>query len=507
GGPNWGKDYPGGIGSGIYDVRRLRVVCYDGEDLARPAGTLRTRLFSQVSGGRDLPYLTVDSADRPWLFFRHKQSRRYELPDGRITSQAVWGVYATHYDGQTWAAPTFMPNSYGHNDQRLSVCFTRWGEMWVAYAGDGRTYRSPEPFNNEVYVGRVRVPPGPPVEHVFAELEPDRDPKALPQRRPPPQKEPYEISLGEKTYKLLWGDLHRHTDISWDGPNDGSLQDMYRYAIDAADLDFVATTDHGAGQGREYPWWRTQKCADMYEVRGFFTPLFGYERSVRYPFGHRNVIQPVRGIHPVTVFKDVHGLKGLAPDDTERLWAALVPSQNVVIPHTSATNMGTNWSSHNPELERLVEIHQGARNSYECEGGPKAIAEGTPDAVAQGYAPSGFVWNALGKGYRMGFVSSSDHGSTHLGFAAVFAESRSRQAIFEALKKRRTYAASDFIILDMRMGKHFMGEEFETSSLPALSVRAKGVHSLLRVDVIKNSSVIYTKKGDGKQIEFEFMDA
>ena len=51
--------------------------------------------------------------------------------------------------------------------------------------------------------------------------------------------------FGGKRYELFFGDLHRHTDISLCfAPSDGSIDDAYRYAIDAAPLDFLGITDH-----------------------------------------------------------------------------------------------------------------------------------------------------------------------------------------------------------------------------------------------------------------------
>jgi len=44
----------------------------------------------------------------------------------------------------------------------------------------------------------------------------------------------YRIEVNGKTYRPLRGEFHRHTEISADGGADGSLEDMWRYAIDAA---------------------------------------------------------------------------------------------------------------------------------------------------------------------------------------------------------------------------------------------------------------------------------
>ena len=44
------------------------------------------------------------------------------------------------------------------------------------------------------------------------------------------------------------------------------------------------------------------------------------------------------------------------------------------------------------------------------------------------------------------FESSSDHTSTHISYAMVFAEENSREAIVAAMKKRHTYASTTNIL-------------------------------------------------------------
>ncbi len=106
----------------------------------------------------------------------------------------------------------------------------------------------------------------------------------------------HKIEFGGKTYHIYRGDLHRHTDMSIDGMGDGSVADLHRYALDAAALDFVLVSDHNLGNDQEYPWWRTAEGeSDLYTIGGSFISLYGYERSVPYPNGHRNIVWPERG--------------------------------------------------------------------------------------------------------------------------------------------------------------------------------------------------------------------
>ncbi|HXM45967.1 MAG TPA: DUF3604 domain-containing protein [Bryobacteraceae bacterium] len=179
-------------------------------------------------------------------------------------------------------------------------------------------------------------------------------------------------------YRILRGDLHRHTSLSTDGIGDGSLWDFYRYALDAASLDFSTVTDHQGG-GTSYNWWKTQKSTDLFPNPGRLTTLYAYERSVVYPNGHRNIVFTHRGV-PIL---QIDPAEQTGPDSG----GGPLRSASVVLPylrryngiafrHTTATNQGTDWQDHNGTLEPLVEGYQGYRVVYEHEGGPKgATAE------------------------------------------------------------------------------------------------------------------------------------
>src|SRR5262249_61865343 len=72
----------------------------------------------------------------------------------------------------------------------------------------------------------------------------------------------YRVEAGGQKYQLLRGEFHRHTEISWDGGPDGSLEDMFRYAIDCAGFDWIGCGDHGNGPRREDSGGVIQKMTD-----------------------------------------------------------------------------------------------------------------------------------------------------------------------------------------------------------------------------------------------------
>ena len=133
------------------------------------------------------------------------------------------------------------------------------------------------------------------------------------------------------------------------------------------------------------------------------------------------------------------------------------------------------------------------------------MARGASEA-AGGWRPLGMVWNALAMQYKLGFQSSSDHGSTHISFAVAIAEAPTRAAIFDAFKKRHCYAATDNIVLDVRSGDHLMGEEFTASGPVTLKVSAVGTGPIRRVAIIRNFVYVYTTEPKSDRVNFTWTD-
>ncbi len=125
------------------------------------------------------------------------------------------------------------------------------GGVVFVHNTDGR-YTTPNKIQNMIYVSYLDLP-GDPVEPKLkqrgAGFKKDAD-AAKDEKEAVKRIRDYRIEAGGKKYQLLRGDFHRHTEISWDGGPDGSLEDFFRYSIDAAAFDWVACTDHDNGAGR-----------------------------------------------------------------------------------------------------------------------------------------------------------------------------------------------------------------------------------------------------------------
>jgi hypothetical protein len=324
----------------------------------------------------------------------------------------------------------------------------------------------------------------------------------------PPEPARYTAAAGGGKLSVYWGDMHRHTDVSSHRFTDGSIEDTYRYATDVARLDFLAPTDHVATggptpeniQGDDYHWWRAQEAADLHSLSRVFVPIYAYERSKQSPGGHRNLLYLKRGAVPIP-----GNVRDPKDNDPAPLWERLRGQQVLVTPHTPADVMQPliTWPDAKPDFEPLLEIYQGLRSSYEYRGAPPEGRLGGTQTEEPGH----FFQDALAKGLRYGVQASSDHLATHINFTGVFAEDLTREALFAAMKARRTFAASEKIVVDFRMGGHWMGEEFQAPAPPPAEVAVIGTAPLRKVEIVRNGRVIHALEPSGPRAAFRYRDA
>ena len=513
-GPQWGKD-TGFLYGGqdrndttrLYASRKIRVMCLVDGQWQEPLEDYAARFPESMNEYNEYPQLQEDSRGNMWLAFRHRTCLRPREDGWAI--QGRWDIFVTAYvGGSNWLKPTRLPHSGGRNDMRTDSQRDPKGNVYFTYASDNRAWFPPVmgPRNHHVAVSNVSSENAGAMKFttrkrqfpIVAECHP-REYEQVKRIRD------YTYKIGDKTYHIYRGDLHRHTDLSSDGRGDGSIDDLHRYALDAAMFDFIMVGDHNMGQDNEYCWWQTQQANDLYTVPGKFISVYGYERSVRYPNGHRNILWAERGHKTLPLPRP---LPALMKKDTPNLYAYLRRTNGICTLHTSATSQGTDWAdAHDPELEPFVEIFQGYHTSYEAPKAPKTIDDKT-DRIHGQYKADGFVSKALDKGYKLGFQASSDHISTHVSYACIIAEEFTRKGLLNAMRQRHSYAATDNIIMDVRMGDQLMGEEVTTAK-PKLDVVILGTGPIERVEVLRNGKVVHKvnpKKDKLEEMKFSWAD-
>ena len=497
---DWGKDYAQGIqdaGMGLLMRRQVRVATYEGGQLKQLAGDLTAVLPEEERQVFHDARLASDGGGNLWVLFRYRTNTPMTRGGNRFRSMFRLG--ATSFQNGRWIPAVEFPLAYGRIDFPVSVYTGQDGRPTVLWASDGRQFPDGFQRDQDLYVAALKAGPRSKTQPKFVAFEPSTDEPANVhpnEAADVARVRDHRVTVGGKTYRPVRGDMHRHTDISWDGNRDGSLLDAYRYALDAAAHDYLGVADHQAGQEVEYSWWMIQKAVDLFTIPGRFTPLYGYERSRGFPSGHRNAMFAQRGVRVVKITdeeREKNDEVGVEP-----FFQNLRENRGIVMSHTSATGAGTDWSDHDPEVDTLVEIYQGYRRNYEHEGAPRSSNRGS--------RPAGFVWKAWEKGLKLGVQSSSDHVSTHTSHGMVYVEELTRENIIEGIRARRAYAATDNILVDFRINGHFMGEAFETGQRPKLEAKIAGTGTIRKVEVIKNNTYVHTQRGQGPELAFTYVD-
>jgi len=260
----------------------------------------------------------------------------------------------------------------------------------------------------------------------------------LPGRDQPLEAESNPVLVREGAPRLLWADLHGHSQLS-DGT--GTPEDYFRYARDTAHLDVAALTDHDHWglrflDDRPELWQRIRTTVERFHEPGRFVTIPGYEWT-SWLHGHRHVLY-FDGDGPV--------LSSLDPETQTPagLWEALEGRDALTFAHHSAgAPVATDWSFRPPpEVEPVTEVAS-VHGSSEAPDAPGVIGEPVR---------GNFVRDVLDRGYALGFVGSGDShdghpglahlASPHGGLAGIFAGARTREAVLEALRARRTLATN-----------------------------------------------------------------
>ncbi len=505
---NWGKDFSTSSSAegseGLHARRALGVRVYANGRVFEPP-SVTAALSGRMKRFAELPTIAFDGNNTPWLVFRHWKTRR---------PHEMFHFYATKLTASGWSQPWLLKNSGGRNTQRASVAAGEDGALNAAYASDLRAPDNlPKDQTHALHynVFSAKLPLG----------EPQADPPLRAVTVPPvtagfKRRERATMSHGGKIYTLLLGDCHRHTDIRGHGAVDGSTEDTYRYAIDAAQLDFVGPSDHNEVMGgswpdglRDYQWWVTQKLVDVMTHEPNFWGIYTYEHSMARPGGHRNVLFLRRG----APMRGIDRRKGrTAPDNQPpAMWSwmrnnvfARTDQKSVVVPHTFAAGPLADWNWPNAPFDCLLEIYQGARGSYERWRMPATEKRGGTQTDDPGH----FAQDALNRGNVYGFVSFSDHASTHNSWAGVWVDELTRESMFDAMLARRTFGATDEIVVRATAGGHIAGEQFTASmdSPPEIEISVDAPDEILRVDVVKNGEYAFTQRPGGRTASLRYRD-
>ena len=291
-------------------------------------------------------------------------------------------------------------------------------------------------------------------------------------------------ALGVGEAKTFWGDLHGQTRAT---VGTGTIEEYFEFGRDVALLDMMC---HQANdfQVTEDEWQRLRREIDRFHEDGRCVIFVGYEWSGMTPGGgDRNVMYrgDIASLHRSS-HAEVDDMRDAATDcfPVTKLFGELAGRDDVLlIPH-----IGGRYADivgfHDPRLEPVVEI----------------------------YSDWGrFEWllqDALRSGYRVGFAANSDGhkgrpGASHPGastfgayggLTCVLAESLTRDAVFEAIRRRRCYGvtAAQRIHVELTVNGLLMGAEGRARGPVTIRGRVVGTGALERIDVFRGLEILHT---------------
>ena len=287
--------------------------------------------------------------------------------------------------------------------------------------------------------------------------------------------------------RIYWGDTHGD---SGHAAGRGTLDFFMTFARDDARLDFVAHTPHDVRLDAA-EWEQSRRAVQAFDEPGRFVPYLGWEwtRPARFGGRHSVLLRAAAGGERVSALEHPT-LSALY----QGLHARYDPADVLVIPH--AHDPGDHRQS-DPRLEPLVEIMS---------------MRGTFEPFARRY---------LAQGHQVGLVAASDDPLSHPGRAApnagsgaqrgglgaVLAPELSRDAVFDALKSRRTYATTgERIILDVTVNVTALGQRGEYAESRAVEGRVIGTEPIESVTLLRNGEPIWSERygvGRGRPADVE----
>jgi hypothetical protein len=172
------------------------------------------------------------------------------------------------------------------------------------------------------------------------------------------------------------------------------------------------------------------------------------------------------------------------------LIARLAPTPAIAVPHHVAYApgyRGINWQAYSAGISPIVEVYS-KHGSGMSDQGPYPYLDSMGPRDSRNTIRTG-----MALGHRFGFVASTDHhagypGSYSDGRLAVWAAEKTRQAIWEAILARRTYAVTgDKIRCRFQVNDAIMGSEAAGSGPRHIELNVAGCDPLDRIIVYKNS--------------------
>ena len=290
---------------------------------------------------------------------------------------------------------------------------------------------------------------------------------------------------------LFFGDLHVHSRISAD--LDGEPDELYHFARDVAQLDFMALTDN------DFTWFTEPLRADVWErlqsMANFFYEPEVFTSFVAWEYTRHRQVNTLAGIdsHRCVIFPGERGIYYTWYGD------------NIMRPSLLLKKL----------KNETVLLHDHALYGFDITDDKKEcnmeLCSGWRDwMVEPEYQKK--LHGLLDRGLKVGFLGGGD---VHErvpglsgGLAGIWAESNTRESLFRALQNRRVFATTGLRpYLSFKIFDAFMGGTTQTADRPVLELEVRCRRKIETIEVVRNGTVVHTTHPDSYEARLEWEDA
>jgi hypothetical protein len=293
------------------------------------------------------------------------------------------------------------------------------------------------------------------------------------------------------SFKLLFGDPHAHSWLS--GDLEGDLDEMYHFARDIAQLDFVSFTENDftifTDPLRKDVLSLMRRYANFFNEDNKFTALFGWEytKTQDLPADHWDYTS-----HRCVLFPGDDG-----PFYTWKDWEVKTP------PDLVHRLKGVNCLLHahhlhhldltDDELERNVQISTSWGN------------------LMLNDAHRSRIHTFINHGFRIGFFGASDSHQRNPGLGGpitgAWCKDHSRAGVYEAFYSRRVFCTTGLRpMLKFEINGRPMGEALRVDSVARLKVAVKCHRAINTVEIIRDGEIAHQIKSGSTECGFEWVD-
>jgi hypothetical protein len=456
------------------------------------------------------PKLVARSNGDVWLFWLGGGRSSSIAFAGRVWAAGKWSeprlIFRDNVPYSSFSVPTvqpgFDPRTYGRGPFQSPLCDELTvllddsrGMMSMSYevpkrrAGSDNMiteFAQPRPvgYGADVYFHRVDLD-----EHELRlpRVVDDVTPLATLQTRPYRKTSLRTLDVNGQQYKLVFGDMHGHTE------NDaiGTVDMYYTHGLMIAGMDFLASTNHDFSPDfiTQSEWAATQALAKVYNGIEGRVAFSGYEWTTD-PNDARG---GHRAMYFLTDTATLHRSTTVATNTVWKLFKVFQGQDVIMQPHHNG------WEGYDPKLQPVLEVTSSWRQ----------LREESTDLKPKGKVES--AWEALERGYRIAFVGSGD---THwlgpgedYGITGAYVKNLSREGVFEAIRARRVFASTGArMLMNFRVNNTFMGGESRASGPPRVKVDLTGDADIDRIEIVRDHRIVHAANGSGLHAAFEFVD-